>query len=36
VRLKFEQNLADERRHRTWIERRLSEAEGALTMKKAV
>lgn len=30
------QNLADERRHREWIEKRLSEAEGTLTMKKAV
>ena len=35
VRQVLEQNLADERRHRAWIERRLCEAEGAVTMKKA-
>lgn len=36
VKRVLEQNLADERRHRAWIEGRLSEAEGMVTMKKAV
>jgi uncharacterized protein (TIGR02284 family) len=36
VQTVLEQNLADERRHRAWIENRISEAEGAVTMKKAV
>jgi uncharacterized protein (TIGR02284 family) len=31
----LQKNLADERRHREWIEKRISEAEGAVTMKKA-
>jgi uncharacterized protein (TIGR02284 family) len=34
VRLTLEQNLADERRHRAWIEGRLAEAEGVVSMEK--
>jgi len=35
VRRVLEQNLSDERRHRAWIERRLGQAEGVVTMQKA-
>ncbi len=30
----LEQNLSDERRHRDWIEKRIAEAEGVVTLKK--
>ena len=35
VAITLEQNLGDERRHRAWIEKRLAEAEGTVSMKKA-
>jgi uncharacterized protein (TIGR02284 family) len=35
VRMVLEKNLADERRHREWIEKRIGEAEGLVKMKKA-
>lgn len=36
VRRVLQLNLSDERRHRAWIEQRVTEAEGTVTMKKAV